>query len=706
MLDKLNKSKKLDKAKTLFLDSVQSDSTWQREALEDFNFRDGNQWTDQEKQILEEEMRPHLVFNLTKSSIDLIMGMNEDNRLKYRCAPVDPTDAFLCEVMNDIADWLYEANDFEEEEDAALESAAICGRGYVAIDFVPDPDKFGDVKMTMVDIPVHEVHSDPATRRPNWEDASYVCWDRWLSKEDFKMKFPKFPERKIDDLIEEGRSSGFFTGMGMPSDIWEETVGTESDEMNEYSQPLDLNFYDRAKNMVRVVHMEYWQTYKRYFGYNPETGEWTEFDGKDLKELKAAHLEQFGEDLVFETLTDKKVKWLQFIGDEILFDDDSPLPYKGFSICPMFAYKDASRRSNNHYGLVRLMKDPQKEINKRWSQALNMLNQQVQPGVWAETGAFVDARQAEMSMKEAGAITWVNSGALAGGQIKERTVPTFPNAPMQMEQFSQDIMKKITGINPDLLGQDRGRQEPGVVIRLRQQQGITLLKPLFKALNRMKKDLFKRMLAIVMEYMPTTQLLRILGQGDRYQVDRESGVIIDTQSGQQADIRDIRNVEYNLKAEESPGNMTKRMLELSAFMEMMQAGMPVDPRIIVEKTDLPASDKARWLEYIDSQEKGAQQAQQEQAAQEAEFRDREIAVDEQANLMDFITDMAKLTQAREKETIRSANNQAQMALQEQDSVRNLMSNLMAVAKDYKVAKEQAQQRGMQQNETRKETKPV
>jgi hypothetical protein len=686
---------------------VQTDATWQREALEDFNFRDGNQWTDQEKQILEEEMRPHLVFNLTKSSIDLIMGMNEDNRLKYRCAPVDPTDAFLCEVMNDIADWLYEANDFEEEEDAALESAAICGRGYVAIDFVPDPDRFGDVKMTLVDIPVHEVHSDPATRRPNWEDASYVCWDRWLSKEDFKMKFPKFPERKIDDLIEEGRSSGFFTGMGMPSDIWEEVIDVESDEMNEYSQPLDLNFYDRAKNMVRVVHMEYWQTYKRYFGYNPQTGEWTEFEGKNLKEIKEAHLDQFGEDLVFETLTDKKVKWLQFIGDEILFDDDSPLPYKGFSICPMFAFKDASRRSNNHYGLVRLMKDPQKEINKRWSQALNMLNQQVQPGVWAETGAFVDARQAEMSMKEAGAITWVNSGALAGGQIKERTVPVFPNAPMQMEQFSQDIMKKITGINPDLLGQDRGRQEPGVVIRLRQQQGITLLKPLFKALNRMKKDLFKRMLAIVMEYMPTTQLLRILGQGDRYQVDKETGMIVDTQSGMQADIRDIRNVEYNLKAEESPGNMTKRMLELSSFMEMMQAGMPVDPRIIVEKTDLPASDKARWLEYIDSQEQSAQQAQQEQTEKEAEFRDREIAVDEQANLMEFITDMAKLTQAREKESIRAANSQAQMALDNEDSVRNLMSNLMAVAKDYSVAKQQAQaQKEMKPNETRKETKPV
>jgi len=154
-------------------------------------------------------------------------------------------------------------------------------------------------------------------------------------------------------------------------------------DTSDYDLPLDLNFYDKAKNMVRIVHMEYWKTFKRYFGFNPETNGFEEFDGKKLKQIKADYEQEFGEEFVFETLVDKKVMWLQFVGNNILYDDDSP--YDGFSICNMIAYRDPSGRTNNHFGVVRIMKDPQKEINKRWSQALNLLNQQVQSGVFAET---------------------------------------------------------------------------------------------------------------------------------------------------------------------------------------------------------------------------------------------------------------------------------------------------------------------------------
>jgi hypothetical protein len=309
-----------------------------------------------------------------------------------------------------------------------------------------------------------------------------------------------------------------------------------------------------------VIHCEYWTPYKRGFAFNPKSGEWIEFDFKMLKDIKKEYETEFGQAFVYETLMDKKVYWLQFTGADILFDDISPLPYDGFSIVPLFVFMDASRRTANHYGIVRLLKDPQKEVNKRWSQTLNMLNQQVQTGVFAETDAFVNQQQAEQSMKEPGTITWLNSGALNSGKVKTREVPKFPDAPMQLEQYSQDIMKKISGINPDLLGQDRGRQEPGVVIRLRQQQGITLLKPLFRSVNNMKKELFKRQLSIIMAYMPDQQILRILGGNERYKIDAQTGTIIDQMTQSQTPLRDVRNLEYNIIGEEAPGNMSSQFL--------------------------------------------------------------------------------------------------------------------------------------------------
>jgi hypothetical protein len=707
MFESLTKKAKLDQAKKLFINALDRDMNWQAEARDDFNFRDGDQWSTDEKQILAEELRPILTFNLTKSHVDLIMGMNEDNRVIHRATPFEPTDTFLCDVLNDLSDFVSQTENFEEEEDGALESAAICGRGWCAIDFQPDPRRFGNITLSLLDVPVHEVHFDPAARRPGLEDASYLVWDRWMTQEDFKIRFPKVGAAKLEGIINDtatisGTSDPVSSDLGLP---------ISDDPTSDYERPLDsdINFYDRNKSMIRIVHMEYWEYYKKYFAYNPETGAFEEIPSMPSKAQKVEFFDTFGEDMTIETMYDKRVKWLQFVGDEILFDDVSPLPFPGFSLVPMFAYRDASKRSNNHYGLVRLMKDPQREVNKRWSQALNMLNQQVQPGVYAETDAFVDEAQALQSMKVAGDITWVNAGSLTGGKIKERTVPTFPNAPMQMEQFSQDIMKKITGINPDLLGQDRGRQEPGVVVRMRQQQGMTLLKPLFRNFNFMKKEIFKRKLAIIMEYMPDKQILQVLGQNERYSIDPQSGVITDNQTGHQAELRNVRALEYNVVAEQAPGNTTTRMLELQSMLEMMQT-LPVPPEQIIEKLDIAADEKARWIEYISQQQQAQAEQQEEMKNLEVQFKERELGQTDQKNTMDFLIDMAKLKQMAEKDEKALVTKFAQIDQGKQANILQFAGNMATMLGDMadrdnknELAEKQLEQGGQSNGEGKQST---
>lgn len=695
LFEKMSKAKKLEEAKRLFQESVTLDNKWQRLAREDFAFRDGQQWTNEERQILNAERRPCLTFNLTKSSVDLIMGMNEDNRIIHRCSPVDPTDGFLAEVLNDLTEWVQETNSFQDEEDGALESAAISGRGYVAIDFLPDPKRFGEIVMTEVNVPVHEIHFDPSSRRRDFSDAGYVFWDRWMGVADFRMRYPKISEKKVQGFVDGSRHDEPESVQKVfeESKYEAERSTSGSDETSDYDRPMDLEYFDKNKNMIRVIHCEYWCPYRRFFAFNPGSGQWDEFEGKKLREIEAAFKEEFPEtEFVYETLMDKRVYWLQFTGSDILFDDVSPLPYDGFAVVPLFVFGDASKRTPNHYGIVRLLKDPQKEVNKRWSQTLNMLNQQVQTGVYAETDAFVNTQQAEQSMKDAGSITYMNSGALAGNKLKERTVPKFPDAPMQMEQYSQDIMKKISGINPDLLGQDRGRQEPGVVVRLRQQQGMTLLKPLFRAVNNMKKDLFKRQLSIIMAYMPDQQILRILGNTDRYQINPETGQIadmtsVDQESGQptvMADIRDVRNLEYNIIAEESPGNMSKRMMELSAMLEMQGQGFPVPPEQIIEKLSISETEKQRWLSYLDQQS----QAQQEQQAQlmqaEMEIKQRELAVKEQANQIQFLLGSAKIKQAATKDEIKAETERRSQDIESQSAMQEAQAEYIRLQQEMQI----------------------
>ena len=291
MFEILKKKKKLEEAKKLFIDALDKDMKWQNEAREDFKFRDGDQWSDEEKQILQEELRPVLTFNLTKSSIDLIMGMNEDNRIVYRASPTESSDAFLCEVLNDISDYVVETEGFEEEEDGALESASICGRGFVGIDFMADPNRFGDIQLSEIDIPVHEVHIDPASRRPNNQGASYLFWDRWMTREDFKIRFPKLGNQQIAEMLEK---TSPYAGTSDP--LSDDGIPMSDPAEADYEREMvhDINFFDRQHNMLRIVHMEYWENYKRYYVFNPETGDFAESkDRMPTQEQKIKFLEVF-----------------------------------------------------------------------------------------------------------------------------------------------------------------------------------------------------------------------------------------------------------------------------------------------------------------------------------------------------------------------------------------------------------------------------
>jgi hypothetical protein len=449
---------------------------------------------------------------------------------------------------------------------------------------------------------------DPAARKRDLSDASYVVWDRWFSLEDFSIKYPKFSQKAqeafqydvwptyqlIDNLTPE---SGEFLN---------HDINDESD----YSDPLDVAYFDSKKRQIRVAHMEYWKYKTKYHVYDPQSGKLNPIE-TPWAQFKKEYKKTFpGRKLRYETSTVKEVWWVQFCGAEVLYHGKAPIDYPGFSLVPCFLFGDVSRRKGYHYGIVELMKDPQREINKRTSQTLNLFNQQVQPGVYAEARAFANIDQAEQSLKESGSMTLLQDGAISQKRFMERSVPTFPSAVLQMGEYAREMIRHISGINPDLLGMNDKRQEAGIVVQLRQQQGMAILKPVFKAYNVMREEILKRLVAIVMTHMPSQQILKIMGEPGRYTLDE--GIIVDTVTGLSANIRDASNASYDIDTEPETASMTQNALELATFMEMNQNGIPVDPTVMINKTNIPISEKLGWIDYINAQQQaGAEQVQAE-----------------------------------------------------------------------------------------------
>ena len=138
--------------------------------------------------------------------------------------------------------------------------------------------------------------------------------------------------------------------------------------------------------------------------------------------------------------------------------------------------------------------------------------------------------------------------------------------------------------------------------------------------------------------------------------------------------------------------MSKRMLELQAMLEM-QERVPVPPEQIIDKLDISATEKERWLEYIARQEQAAAKQQEELQALEAEFKDREIQVDEKRNEIDFILGMAKIKHMNEKDDKKAQMDLVKMQADEAQQFREMMMQVAQMAQDYKIAKEQAKKDG-------------
>jgi hypothetical protein len=660
MLERVAKSKLLERVKEVYDDAITYDREWQEDAQESFGFRDSwGQWKQEERDILAEERRPALTLNIVKSHIDLIKGLNEDIKQRYIATPVGVEDAFLCEIINNVIYWLYQKNDFESEEDNAYESSLISGRGWIAMDYDINENNMSEIKLTMTSVPVHEVRYDPASRKNDLSDASYVIHDRWLSLEDFAIKYPKWEQKArvaldTDSWPQYQQFESLTPEHGMHG-------GHDINDESDYSDALDVSYFDSKKKLLRICHMEYWKYVKKYHVYELESGNLVPVN-MPWKEFQAGWAQTFPDrPLRYETTTTKEVWWVQFCGAEILYHGKSPIKYPGFSIIPCFLFGDVSRRKGRHFGIVELMKDPQREINKRTSQTLNLFNQQVQPGVYAEARAFANIDQAEQSLKEAGSMTILQDGAISQNLFQERTVPTFPSAVLQMGEYAREMIRHITGINPDLLGMNDKRQEAGIVVQLRQQQGMAILKPVFKAYNTMREEIFKRLMAIVMTHMPSQQIQKILGEPGRYTID--NGIITDSKTGLQANIRNAQNAAYDIDTEPEPASMTQNALELATFLEMGKNGIPMDPKVIIGKTNLSISEKIRWIKYIE----GQQEAASEQAQHEMDMQMKEAERKHEVEMRKLDIQVAiaerKADDQREKDILKAGIDQEKLDLQ-------------------------------------------
>jgi hypothetical protein len=480
-----------------FLADSEASSNWRRKTVDAFGFIAGDQLSEEDKQLLDAQRRPHITFNRVLTILKAVAGMQINGRNEVQYLPRNTEDTEVNEILTAASKFMADGCDAEDEESAAFQDCAVCGIGVTESRFTYDDDPAG---MYVEDtFEPTEFYWDRTARKKNLRDTRRRARKRRMPLSDAMQLFPGKNRVQLDATWAEteGENSG-------PRSIEEKRIRDGEDSYEEFDD----------KNEVTLVCMEWWEREPYYRVADEATQtivEMTEAEHTRLQGRMALLSQRLGVPVPIHSVRLVRKRYYRaWLGSEYLGHGPAPCGNR-FSWSVITGEFDKKKRM--WFGLEHVMHDPQKWANKFMSQIMQIMNSTAKGGILAETDAFDDEEEAEETYAQPEAITWVSTGALSGQKPKIIPKPGQGDASsyVNLLQFAVSSIKDVTGINLELLGQ-QDQNQPGILEHMRKQAGMTVLATLFDSLKSYMRFIGQIRLHYIQNRMSDGRLIRVVGQ--------------------------------------------------------------------------------------------------------------------------------------------------------------------------------------------------
>jgi len=565
----LDKDKRVKIIDNWFKIADSQQSTWEQAAREDLNFVTGKQWDADDLTLLASQKRPALTFNHLLSLVNLVSGYERQNRTDIRSMPRKGGTEPVARILNNIIKDILYGCEGEFEQSMAYVYGLITGKGYLGLDISMDDDIING-QIELKNILPFEIRVDPYHSDYDMNDADYLFQFKWMSKNKilrtYASKAKELEELQVDDDDK------------MP------IFGVETDSYKQNPVPGDFHI---DKHMYRVKRC-YWREYEsRTLLINPQDGRIfnPELPVSAIKKIlqRRPNLQQI--DRVIP-----KLNLITKVGNVIL--DDINDPFNGvwrYPIVPFFAYWYGS----DVFGIIRNLKDPQREINKRNSQVLHHLNQSANSRDIYEEGSIVNEQDFHDVGTKPGFKIVMRKGVPRDKWPEKREPTSVSQGHLVLGDMSENQIKKISGLNTDLQGQKPERQESGVAMESRRRQGLVITESLFDNYRRTKRILGKRMIDFIQKSGAYSQdeVLNLVVDGKSAQVgiNQKQSNEFGRLTGKV--LNDVTVGRYDVVIDETPNTPTARLANFASMLEALKIGMPIPPELIVKASDWPNKEE-------------------------------------------------------------------------------------------------------------------
>ena len=164
---------------------------WAQGFYEDQQFRSGVQWTKDQEEILRKRGQSPIVVNRIHPIVETAKALLTFNKPQFRSTGRDDADKKTAKIWSDLAQWVWEVSNGNEEFKQCIDDYYVGGLGYMMVyqDAHADMGK-GEVKIRAL-YPL-DVYVDPNARDRYFNDAGHILIARLMTDEQANKQYPDY----------------------------------------------------------------------------------------------------------------------------------------------------------------------------------------------------------------------------------------------------------------------------------------------------------------------------------------------------------------------------------------------------------------------------------------------------------------------------------------------------------------------------------
>lgn len=576
------------------------------------DFYSGDQWDDELKRTLEGDKRACLTINFTEKYVDDICGLQRKNSQQMTYFPTEEGDQRVADLYNILAKIILEKCNYRTERAAVFEDLTIVGRAAFNMFLDVSRNLQGDIVVER--FPWDQVVVGPHEKADGSDCEGFVKY-RYLSLGQAKRLYPKL-KRKFEDCYQrhlDPATRTTATHVQHARDQYGQSTNSHAADMP--SMVGSQAVVDVARK--ELMQMECWRkVYEQGWVIVDEEAQLflnaAGWNAKDLEQVKTLLPEQ----LVVIEAPQQKIRITRAIGD-VLVSDENPateLPREEFYTI----VGHAKRKRGKFWGKVHSAKDPQREINKRSSQSIDVVNRMAAYGYFYDDSTFRDDAEAKKFERNSAIPGFTQHVQDVDRPPRKEEGVKFPAEIANMTSMAADQLRMLMSIAAD----QAGANTSAAAIAQAESGKLVGNEYLFDALTLMEIRVYRLLPGMIRKYYSADRIYRMVANRAAKQPVTIGGQQVNPEDEQmKANIMALLETDDFEDYDVQPGlggvwTPTMRMAILQSLTDLVSKGYPVPPELLAKFLDMPEDVRAEMVQSIQAQQ--AAQAQTAQNTQETE----------------------------------------------------------------------------------------